>query len=160
MRFRAGSFVLGGVVTLIVVWLAGNLHIAKVGGDAMAPAYVAGEVVLVRAFGYAPHRGDVVLLSYPLDPAQQLIDRVIALQGVTVHIYDGHVYLNDKSLAESYVQPVYRDHGDWGPMVIAQGYCFVMGDHRNASSDSRHWGMVPIAYVQGKVIARLWPPRW
>jgi signal peptidase I len=32
-----------------------------------------------------------------------------------------------------------------------------MGDHRNNSSDSRHWGPVPKKYVIGKVQLRWWP---
>jgi signal peptidase I len=41
--------------------------------------------------------------------------------------------------------------------VIQQGYYFVMGDHRNNSSDSRHWGPVPKKYIVGKVKVRWWP---
>jgi signal peptidase I len=32
-----------------------------------------------------------------------------------------------------------------------------MGDHRNNSSDSRHWGTVPKKYIIGKVQLRWWP---
>ena len=32
-----------------------------------------------------------------------------------------------------------------------------MGDHRNNSSDSRHWGMVPKKYIIGTVQLRWWP---
>jgi signal peptidase I len=161
--FRPIRFVLGCLVTLFVVWLSWSFRVVRVNGDAMAPAFVAGDVVLVSALEYRnayPRRGDVALLSYPLDPTQLMIDRVIAVEGDTVHISDGHVYINDRPLADDmYVLTKYRDHIDWGPLITPQGYCFVIGDHRNASSDSRQWGFVPRRYLQGKVITRVWPRR-
>ena len=42
-------------------------------------------------------------------------------------------------------------------MTVKEGYYFVMGDHRNNSSDSRHWGEVPRKYIIGKVQLRWWP---
>jgi len=56
-----------------------------------------------------------------------------------------------------YVPEDYRSHDDWGPQVIPEGYYFVMGDHRNNSSDSRNWGFVPKRYIIGKVQLRWWP---
>jgi signal peptidase I len=32
-----------------------------------------------------------------------------------------------------------------------------MGDHRNNSSDSRHWGYVPKKYIIGRIQYRWWP---
>jgi signal peptidase I len=32
-----------------------------------------------------------------------------------------------------------------------------MGDHRNNSSDSRTWGLVPKKYIIGRVQLRWWP---
>ena len=74
-----------------------------------------------------------------------------------VKITDGRVYVNDIPLDDGYVPSEYRSHDDWGPSVIPEGYYFVMGDHRNNSSDSRHWGMVPKKYIIGKVQVRWWP---
>ena len=60
-------------------------------------------------------------------------------------------------LHDDYVPSAFRDHDDWGPQVVEQGYEFVMGDHRNDSSDSRDWGLVPKRYIVGKVNVRWWP---
>src|SRR2546422_74407 len=69
----------------------------------------------------------------------------------------GRVYVNDVPLHDDYVPVEFRSHDDWGPQIIQQGYYFVMGDHRNNSSDSRHWGPVPKKYIVGKVKVRWWP---
>jgi signal peptidase I len=94
---------------------------------------------------------------YPVNPEKMLVKRVIAEEGDTVRILDGHVYVNDIPLGDDYVPATCRSHDDWGPQVIPQGYYFVMGDHRNNSSDSRHWGSVPKKYIIGKVQLCWWP---
>ena len=103
------------------------------------------------------NRGDIVMLYYPLNPEKSFVKRVIAEEGDTVRIVDGRVYVNDIPLKDDYVPSEYRSHDDWGPQVIPEGYYFVMGDHRNNSSDSRHWGFVPKKYIIGKVQVRWWP---
>ena len=65
--------------------------------------------------------------------------------------------VNDIPLSDDYVPEDYRSHDDWGPQVVPEGYYFVMGDHRNNSSDSRNWGFVPKRYIIGKVQIRWWP---
>ena len=47
--------------------------------------------------------------------------------------------------------------GDRGPEVVPEGHYFVMGDRRNNSADSRHWGFVPAGYIVGRVTLRWWP---
>ena len=80
-----------------------------------------------------------------------------AKTGDTVRIADGQVYVNDVPMQDDFVAPEYRSHDDYGPTVIPEGYYFVMGDHRNNSSDSRAWGYVPKKYIIGKVQLRWWP---
>jgi signal peptidase I len=58
------------------------------------------------------------------------------------------------ALHDEFVPPEYRSVEDFGPQVVPQGYYFVMGDHRNGSSDSRHWGPVPKKYIVGKIQLR------
>jgi signal peptidase I len=130
-------------------------------GQAMAPTLLHQQQVVVNKWAYRaadPRRGDIVMFYYPVNPAKMFIKRVIAEEGDTVRINDGRVYVNDVPRDDSFVPAEYRSHDDWGPQVIPEGYYFVMGDHRNNSADSRHWGMVPKKYILGKVGASVWRP--
>ncbi len=142
---------------LIVTFL---FQVARVEGQSMAPTLEDQDRLIVNKLVYRigePRRGDIVMLYYPLNPEKSFVKRVIAEEGDTVRIVDGRVYVNDIPLKDDYVASEYRSHDDWGPQVIPEGYDFVMGDHRNNSSDSRHWGMVPKRYIIGKVQIRWWP---
>jgi len=143
--------------TLIVTF---GFQVARVEGQSMAPTLEDQDRLIVNKLVYRigePRRGDIVMLYYPLNPDKSFVKRVIAEEGDTVRIVDGRVYVNDIPLKDDYVSSEYRSHDDWGPQVIPEGYYFVMGDHRNNSSDSRHWGMVPKKYIIGKVQLRWWP---
>jgi signal peptidase I len=143
--------------TLIVTF---GFQVARVDGLSMAPTLEDHDRLIVNKLVYElgePRPGDIVMLYYPLNPEKMFVKRVIAKEGDTVRIVDGRVYVNDIPLHDDYVPAEFRSHDDWGPQVIQQGYYFVMGDHRNNSSDSRHWGPVPKKYIVGKVKVRWWP---
>ena len=74
-----------------------------------------------------------------------------------VRVSAGRVFLNDQPLDEPYMAEGYRSGDNWGPQMVPEGYYFVMGDHRNNSSDSRHWGFVPAKYILGRVRLRWYP---
>ena len=137
-----------------------GFQVARVEGQSTAPTLEDQDRLIVNKLVYRigePRRGDIVMLYYPLNPEKSFVKRVIAEEGDTVRIVDGRVYVNDIPLKDDYVSNEYRSHDDWGPQIIPEGYYFVMGDHRNNSSDSRHWGMVPKKYIIGKVQLRWWP---
>jgi signal peptidase I len=144
--------------TLIVTFVS---QVARVEGRSMAPTLEDRDRLVVNKLTYRlgePRIGDVVMLDYPNDPAKAFVKRLIAEPGDLVRIVDGKVYRNDRLLDDSFVSPDFRSHEDWGPQVIPEGYYFVLGDHRNNSSDSRIWGCVPKKYIIGKVQLRWWPP--
>ena len=143
--------------TLIVTF---GFQVARVEGLSMAPTLEDQDRLIVNKLVYrlsAPRRGDVVMLYYPANPDKSFVKRVIAEPGDYVRISDGRVWVNDVPLDDSYIPEEFRSHDDYGPRVIEDGYYFVMGDHRNNSSDSRHWGLVPTKYIIGKVQVRWWP---
>jgi signal peptidase I len=163
---RIGAELLSGIQTLFSAAVYATLivtfgfQVARVDGLSMAPTLEDHDRLIVNKLVYElgePRPGDIVMLYYPLNPEKMFVKRVIAKEGDTVRIVDGHVYVNDIPLHDDYVPDDFRSHDDWGPTVVQQGYYFVMGDHRNNSSDSRHWGQVPKKYIVGKVKVRWWP---
>ena len=163
---RAGREIVAGIQTLFSAAVYATLivtfgvQVARVDGLSMAPTLDDQDRLIVNKLVYAlgdPRPGDIVMLYYPVDPDKMFVKRVIAQEGDTVRIVDGRVYVNDLPLADDYVPSEFRSHDDWGPTVIQAGYYFVMGDHRNNSLDSRHWGPVPKKYIVGKVNVRWWP---
>jgi signal peptidase I len=143
--------------TLIVTFVA---QVARVEGVSMAPTLADQDRLVVNKLVYllgAPQRGDVVMLYYPEDPDMTFVKRVIGEPGDTIRIVDGRVSVNDVPVHDDFVLPEFRSHDDFGPVTVPRGYYFVMGDHRNNSSDSREWGPVPTKYILGKVQLRWWP---
>jgi signal peptidase I len=149
---RIGRDIVSGLQTLVSAAVYATLivtfgfQVARVDGLSMAPTLEDHDRLIVNKLVYEigdPRPGDIVMLYYPLNPEKMFVKRVIAKEGDVVRIVDGRVTVNDIPLHDDYVPVEFRSHDDWGPQVIQQGYYFVMGDHRNNSSDSRHWGSVP-----------------
>jgi signal peptidase I len=143
--------------TLIVTF---GFQVARVEGQSMAPTLEDQDRLIVNKFAYRvgePQINDIVMLYYPADPDKSFVKRVIAQEGDEVRIVDGRVYVNDKVVPDDFVPPEYRSHDDMQTERERDGYYFVLGDHRNNSSDSRHWGEVPKKYIIGKVQLRWWP---
>ncbi|MBV05395.1 MAG: signal peptidase I [Acidobacteria bacterium] len=143
--------------TLIVTF---GFQVARVEGQSMAPTLIDQDRLIVNKLIYRlgePRRSDIVMLFYPIDPGKSFVKRVIAEEGDTFRIENGLVFVNDVPVRDDYIPQGFRSYEDYGEQVVPQGYYFVMGDHRNNSSDSRHWGMVPKKYIIGKVQVRWWP---
>lgn len=131
----------------------------RVDGFSMNPTLQDGEYILVNRLAYKigqPARGDIVVFSFPMDPRQDLIKRVIGLPGETISVQDGKVMINSVPLEEPYIAapPIYNN--SW---VVPEGQLFVLGDNRNESKDSHEWGMLPMENVVGKAILIYWPPK-
>ena len=144
--------------TLILTFVG---QIARVDGFSMEPTLADHDRLVVNKWIYRvsePRPGDIVMLYYPVDPEKMFVKRVIAREGDEVRITGGTVSVNGVALLDEFVPPEFRSSEDFGPQVVPQGYYFVMGDHRNRSSDSRDWGPVPKKYITGKVQLRWWPP--
>ncbi|MBI4202598.1 MAG: signal peptidase I [Chloroflexi bacterium] len=108
-----------------------------------------------RYLFHPPHRGEVVVFRYPLDPSRDFVKRVIAVPGDAVEIRDGRVYVNDRLVPEPYVES--DGHTSMRRTVLGPDEFFVMGDNRPNSNDSRAWGPVPIDHIIGRAWLAYWP---
>jgi signal peptidase I len=139
----------------------------KVEGTSMMPTLADDERIFINKFTFTfglgdVRRGDTVVFYYPRDPShdKSYIKRVIGLPGDRIRIQDGQVFVNGKALTEEYVAPENRDRFTWNDgqdTAIPRDQYFVLGDHRNSSSDSRAWGNVPKADIYGKAVFVYWP---
>lgn len=132
----------------------------KVEGTSMQPELLDQERIFVNKFLYnfeTIHRGDIVVFWYPKDPSKSFIKRVVGVPGDVVQIREGQVYINGQLLHESYVPTGYQDLDSYAPIRVKDGHYYVLGDHRNASNDSRSWGLVPRKFIYGKAVFRYWP---
>jgi signal peptidase I len=132
----------------------------KVEGTSMMPGLDDQERIFINKFVYrweAIERGDVVVFRYPRDPSKSYIKRVIGVSGDRVLIEDGRVWVNGNLLNESYVPDEFRDERSFAEYKVPPGAFFVLGDHRNLSSDSREFGAVPERFIYGKAVFVYWP---
>ncbi len=144
--------------TLIVTF---GFQVARVEGRSMEPTLQDQDRLIVNKAVYQffgePQPGDIVMLYYPRDPDKSFVKRIVAMEGDTVRIESGKVFVNEVPQPDLYVPPEFRSYENHGPEVVQESYYFVMGDHRNNSSDSRDWGQVPQKYIIGRVQLRWWP---
>ncbi len=134
----------------------------RVEGTSMKPTLADEERIFINKFVYRfgfsqIARGDVVVFWFPRDTTKSYIKRVIGVPGDTVEVKDGTVFVNAKKLYEPYVTEENRDHASWEARELGTDEFFVLGDHRNASNDSRAWGLVPRSYIYGKAVFVYWP---
>lgn len=119
----------------------------------MQPALLIGDVIAANKWVYRfeePRRGDLILFDYPQDDSQVYVKRLIGLPGETIEIKNHRVYINGVLLEEPYsiglekieskLEQAKRNH--FGPVTLPPESYFVLGDNREQSEDSRHFGFV------------------
>jgi signal peptidase I len=116
-----------------------------------------------------PRLGDVVVLHFGpgtpavrMHPAGLLIKRCVAIAGDTLLVIGGRVLVNGRELLlPSSASPHDALSGTphpstFGPVVIPEEHCFVLGDNRERSTDSRVFGAVPMDAIIGRAVLIYW----
>jgi signal peptidase I len=152
------------VITILIV-IPIRMFIAQpfiVNGESMVPTFNNGDYLIIDEVSYRnqnPERGEVIVFRFPGNERRFLIKRVIGLPGEEVRINGDTISItkNDGTiltLDEDYIYERFSSYGSWD---LADDEYFVMGDNRNASSDSRSWGVLTRDNIVGKTLLRLFP---
>jgi len=145
----------------------------------MEPTLLVGDFLLVNKLAYVrpviPLEGailprkdltrkDIVVFKYPNELKKDYVKRMIGLPGETIEIRNKQVFVDGKPIEEPYKvhidSQVYARDGvyaydnlirdNFGPVTVPAGHCFVMGDNRDNSEDSRVWGFLPLDNIKGR----------
>ena len=132
------------------------VRVIDVSGSSMWPTLKNGDKMIVSNLLYKPKYGDVIVFKTDrYDPNKALVKRVIATEGQEVSLdFDrGVVYIDGSPIEEDYIAELTTTKLDFiGPQTVPEGCIFVMGDNRNASTDSRkkEIGMVDERMILGR----------
>jgi len=154
------------LMTALVICMAVFIFVVRiidVSGSSMVPTLHDGDKMLVSNLFYKPKQGDIVVFKTDrYDPDRALVKRVIATEGQEISIdFDrGIVYIDGLPKEEDYIAELTKNKLDFiGPQTVPEGCMFVMGDNRNASTDSRkkEIGMVDQRMLLGRAYYVVFP---
>ncbi len=155
LRSTAFSLLVVAAAAVLIAVLV--LPVLQINGFSMTDTLHDGDIV-VALNSKKFTTGDIIAFYYN---NSILVKRVIAVAGDWVDIdEEGNVYVNGEQLNEPYITD--KALGECNielPYQVPDGKCFVMGDHRATSIDSRNTavGCISDGMVVGRIIVRVWP---
>ena len=145
------------VMAVAVILSVLLMPVLQISGESMSPTLEDKEIV-IAVNDHRYNTGDVIGFYFN---NSILVKRVIAYAGDWVDIdTDGNVYVNGALLDEPYLdEKAFGECNIVLPYQVPDGKCFVMGDHRLTSVDSRNSaiGCISDDAVVGRLLWRVWP---
>lgn len=121
----------------------------------MEPTLLDGDILILNKLSEI-EQGDVIAFQRE-EYKEILVKRIIAESEQTLRLSENKVYVNGLILEEPYIKGNTTNTDT--ELVVPDNHCFVMGDNRSESQDSRHksLGFIPNDQILGKIALRIWP---
>ena len=156
------SLVCGGVLVYSVegAGLPLRYRLYRLPGGSMQPTVLPGDRFVVDSRWYQHQnlqRGDVVAVVNPQDD-EMLLKRCVALPGDRVECRGSDVIVNGRVMtffraSETVTTRSSGSDGAYmGPLTLAEGTFYCLGDDRADSLDSRILGPIPMGNLRGKAL--------
>lgn len=129
------SFLIMFVIACAAFYISNNwFQLMLIQGDSMIPAYRNMQLVVIDKRFHEVRSGDVVAF-YSKKLNCVLVKRVAAIPGDTVQIKNNSLYINNKSLENTFLSfaGIVKE-----PIFLKEDEYFMLGDNREASKDSRY----------------------
>jgi signal peptidase I len=125
--------------------------VTRAHSHSMWPTLRHGQLMFTRSVlnGKQIRHGDIVVVQ-SAELGQRVVKRVMGLPGDRLAFSAGRLVRNGEELTEAYAVHSGGASGSW---LVPEGHCFLLGDNRAASSDSRSWKQpfAPLAAIVGHV---------
>lgn len=135
----------------------GGIYAIEVAGESMTPAVEPGDFLLVRRTPIPRDERACGLVVCARGPdGRVLLKRIVGIPGDSLRI-GAEVLVVGRALLEPYA------HGETPPSQyrgvhqLSVDEYMLLGDHRDASTDSRDFGPVPASRIEGVAWLRYWP---
>jgi len=134
-------------------------HIRRVKNRSMEPTLTNDVLILTKTFRF-PYRNQIVTFRDPINFADTLIKRVIAVKRDHLKISEGSIYLNGESLEEPYIEGLPKTMNieeafDWS---LEDDSVIVLSDNRvSGNLDSRVLGPIKCEHILEELVIKLWP---
>lgn len=149
------EWIISLAIALIAVFILRTfiIGLAIVDGPSMLNTIQDGDRIVYSKLS-TPKKGDIVVVV--TQDGTKIIKRVIGLEGDTVEIKSGVLFVNGKEKKENYIKEPMYDY-DYKKITVPKNEIFVMGDNRNISADSRRFGTFNLKdHYEGKVVLEFW----
>ena len=165
MKKARWLFITLGLICVIfaVIMVTGIIKVLRIPTTAMEPTFNAGDHVAFR-FKRGLNDSDrervvcfqiseVPYLCKFMQRDEKMIKRVAALPGDTISTDGKMIFINGSPRARKGSFAINQYQIDLSsPVVIPEGFFYVLGDNDSNSLDSRMFGLVPISAVRGITI--------